>query len=117
LIEALFRSAWPIIVFTMIIGVLAAYHSYRHLSLKTSRDELISIDQRLIQLSREVDQKWGRRLLDPGGAPHQLVGREASPKGYEDFHRRLCRAAGYSGSGYHSFEAAERHHLLLILTT
>lgn len=44
---------------------------------------------------------WGRRFLDPRGPPHQLVGREAGPKGDEDFHRRLRRPVGRFGAGYY----------------
>lgn len=40
-----------------------------------------------------------------GGAPHQLVGGEAGPKGDEDFHRRLRRLADPSGVGYHPVKA------------
>jgi hypothetical protein len=59
LIATLFRGAWPIIALTMILGALAAYYSYQNLSMKTSRDELISTDQHLIRLSREVDRQFG----------------------------------------------------------
>jgi hypothetical protein len=59
LIEALSGNAWKIIVFTVITGALAGYYSYQHLTMKTSRDELISTDQRLIRLSREVDRQFG----------------------------------------------------------
>jgi len=45
----------------MIVGVLAVYYSYFNLSMVTSRDVLVSSNQRLIQLSREFDQQFGSR--------------------------------------------------------
>jgi len=52
LIAAIFRAAWGIIFFTLIIGGLAVYYSYYHLEMVTSRDVLVSSDDRLISLSR-----------------------------------------------------------------
>ncbi len=59
LFTALLRGAWPIIIGTVIIGAAAAYYSYHYLTFVTSRDELVSSDQRLIQLSRKVDRQFG----------------------------------------------------------
>jgi hypothetical protein len=61
LIATIFRGAWPIIIFTLITGFLAVYYSFNYLSMVTSRDVLVSSDQRLIQLSREIDQQFGSR--------------------------------------------------------
>ena len=61
LIAAIFRWAWPIIVGTLIIGVLSVYYSFYYLSMATSRDVLVSGDQRLIRLSREFDKQFGSR--------------------------------------------------------
>ncbi len=43
----------------------------------------------------------GGGFLDSGGAPYQLVGGEAGPKGDEDFHRRLRRPVDPSSAGDH----------------
>lgn len=61
LIAAIFRAAWGIIFFTLIIGGLAVYYSYYHLEMVTSRDVLVSSDDRLISLSREIDRQFGSR--------------------------------------------------------
>lgn len=61
LIAAIFRGAWPIIIFTVITGALAVYYSYHYLEMATSRDVLVSGDQRLIRLSKEIDKQFGSR--------------------------------------------------------
>jgi len=61
LIAAIFRSAWPIIIFTVILGGAAVYYSYYHLEMVTSRDVLVSSDDRLIRLSKEIDRQFGSR--------------------------------------------------------
>jgi hopanoid biosynthesis associated RND transporter like protein HpnN len=61
LISAIYRGAWPIIIFTLITGALAIYHSYYHLKMVTSRDVLVASSERLIQLSKEIDRQFGSR--------------------------------------------------------
>lgn len=57
----IFRGAWPIILFTLIVGGAAAYYSYYHLQMVTSRDVLVSSNQRLIKLSKQIDEQFGSR--------------------------------------------------------
>lgn len=61
LIAAISRGAWPIIIFTLLLGAASVYYSYYYLEMVTSRDVLVSGNQRLIQLSRQIDAQFGAR--------------------------------------------------------
>ncbi|MFZ5451373.1 MAG: MMPL family transporter [Thermodesulfobacteriota bacterium] len=61
LIALIFRGAWPIIIFTLIVGGAAVYYSYYYLQMVTSRDVLVSSNERLIKLSKEIDAQFGTR--------------------------------------------------------
>ncbi|MFA5110475.1 MAG: MMPL family transporter [Desulfobaccales bacterium] len=61
LVRALFRSAWPVIVFSLLMTVLSIYYAFNHLSMRTSRNDLVGTDLRLMRLSEEMDRQFGSR--------------------------------------------------------
>ena len=61
LIAAVYRGAWPIIIFTLVVGGASVYYSYNYLQMVTSRDVLVSSNQRLIKLSKQIDAQFGSR--------------------------------------------------------
>jgi len=61
LISVIFRGAWPIIIFTLAVGGAGVYYSYYYLQMVTSRDVLVSSNERLIKLSKQIDAQFGSR--------------------------------------------------------
>ncbi len=61
LVKALFRGAWPIIISCVLMAALSAYYAFNHLAMRTSRNDLVSSDQRLIRLSEKIDRQFGSR--------------------------------------------------------
>ncbi len=55
------RLAWPIIIFSILTAALSVFYTVRHLTMRTSRSELVAGDQRLIKLSEEIDKEFGSR--------------------------------------------------------
>src|SRR5574340_579283 len=61
LIRTLFRSAWPVIVFSLLMTVLSIYYAFNHLSMRTSRNDLVGTDLRIMRLTEELDRQFGSR--------------------------------------------------------
>jgi len=61
LVKALFRSAWPVIVFSLLMTGISVYYTLNHLSMRTSRNDLVGTDLRIMQLSEEMDRQFGAR--------------------------------------------------------
>jgi uncharacterized protein len=61
LVKGLFRSAWPIIVFGLLMTALSVYYALNHLSMRTNRGDLVGTDLRIMQLSEEMDRQFGSR--------------------------------------------------------
>lgn len=61
LVKALFRSVWPVIVFSLLLTAASAYYALNHLSMRTSRNDLVGTDLRIMQLSEEMDRQFGGR--------------------------------------------------------
>jgi len=61
LVKALFRSAWPVIVFSLLITAFSVYYALNHLSMRTSRNDLVGTDLRIMRLSEEMDRQFGSR--------------------------------------------------------
>lgn len=55
------RAAWPIIIFSLLTAALSIWYSYKNLRFSTSRSDLVASDQRLIQVSRELERQFGDR--------------------------------------------------------
>jgi hopanoid biosynthesis associated RND transporter like protein HpnN len=61
LVKALFRSAWLVIAFSLLMTALSVYYSLNYLSMRTSRNDLVGTDLRIMQLSEEMDRQFGSR--------------------------------------------------------
>lgn len=55
------RWAWPIIVASVLLAGLSVYYTVTHLGIRTSRNDLVAGDQRLINLSAQMDRAFGGR--------------------------------------------------------
>ena len=61
LVRALFRSAWLVIVFSLLMTAISVYYALNHLSMRTSRGDLVGTDLRIMRLSEEMDRQFGSR--------------------------------------------------------
>ncbi|MDD5642406.1 MAG: MMPL family transporter, partial [Syntrophales bacterium] len=61
LVKALFRSAWPVIIVSLLMTAISVYYALNHLSMRTNRGDLVGTDLRIMQLSEEMDRKFGSR--------------------------------------------------------
>lgn len=61
LVKALFRSAWPVIVFSLLMTAISVYYALNHLSMRTNRGDLVGTDLRIMRLSEEIDRQFGSR--------------------------------------------------------
>uniref|UniRef100_A0A7C3Z2N8 Membrane transport protein MMPL domain-containing protein n=1 Tax=Desulfobacca acetoxidans TaxID=60893 RepID=A0A7C3Z2N8_9BACT len=59
LVRVLFFSAWPVIVLSLLITAASIYYSLHHLSMRTSRADLVGLDLRLMRLSQDLDRQFG----------------------------------------------------------
>lgn len=77
MIKAIFRGAWPIIIFSILMAALSAYYAFNHLAMRTSRNDLVSSDQRLISLSEKIDRQFGSRdnmvVVVENTDPHRTI--------------------------------------------
>lgn len=61
LVRALFRNAWLVIVFSLLLTAVSVYYALNHLAMRTDRGELVGTDPRVMQLSKEIDRQFGSR--------------------------------------------------------
>jgi uncharacterized protein len=61
LVKALFRSAWLVILFSLLMTAISVYYALNHLSMRTSRGDLVGTDLRIMRLSEEIDRQFGSR--------------------------------------------------------
>jgi len=61
LTKALFRSAWLVILFSLLMTAASVYYAFNHLSMRTSRNDLVGTDLRIMRLSEEIDREFGSR--------------------------------------------------------
>ena len=59
--KALFRSAWLIILFSLLMTAFSVYYALNHLSMRTSRGDLVGSNLRIMQLSEVMDRQFGSR--------------------------------------------------------
>ena len=52
---------WPIILLALALAAASVYYTLTHLTISTSRNDLISSNQRLIRLSHSIDRAFGGR--------------------------------------------------------
>ncbi len=61
LVKALFRSAWPVIILSLLMTAISVYYALNHLSMRTNRGDLVGTDLRIMRLSEEMDRQFGSR--------------------------------------------------------
>ncbi|MEW6658692.1 MAG: MMPL family transporter [Thermodesulfobacteriota bacterium] len=61
MIRGLQRCAWPIIGVALILAALSVYYTLNHLTFRTSRNDLVASDQKLIARSQQLDKAFGSR--------------------------------------------------------
>ncbi len=83
------RCAWPLVIVAMVLAVASVYYTYTHLTIRTSRSDLVASNQRLIQQSEKMDKAFGGRdgmvVVVENGHPHRAI------KFAEDLARELRR--------------------------
>jgi len=53
--------AWPILAIAVVLAVASVYYTSTHLTIRTSRNDLVGSDQRLIQQTDKMDKAFGGR--------------------------------------------------------
>ena len=53
--------AWPIIVVSVLLAGLAVFYTFHGLTIRTSRNDLVAGDRRLLQLTHQMDRAFGGR--------------------------------------------------------
>lgn len=61
LLHGLSRGAWLIIAVSLALAALSVYYTVKHLTVRTSRNDLVASDQKLIARSEQVDREFGSR--------------------------------------------------------
>ena len=59
LMRGMQRLAWPIIAVSLVLAVVSVYYSMNHLAIRTSRNDLVASDQKLIARSEKLDKAFG----------------------------------------------------------
>ncbi len=60
-LEGIELFAWPIILFSVLLAGLAVFYTFHGLTVRTSRNDLVGGDRRLLQLTHQMDQAFGGR--------------------------------------------------------
>ncbi|MGA9458296.1 MAG: MMPL family transporter [Desulfobaccales bacterium] len=60
-LKAIEFFAWPIIVVSLALAGVAVYYTLHNLTISTSRDDLVSGDKHLLNLTHRMDQAFGGR--------------------------------------------------------
>jgi uncharacterized protein len=53
--------AWPIFVVALLLAGVSVYYTYTHLTIRTSRSDLVASNQRLVQQTEKLDKAFGGR--------------------------------------------------------
>jgi uncharacterized protein len=53
--------AWPLLTLAVVLAVASVYYTVTHLTVRTSRNDLVASNQRLIQQTEMMDQAFGGR--------------------------------------------------------
>jgi len=55
------RCAWPLLAVAVVLAVASVYYTVTNLAIRTSRNDLVASNQRLIQQSEKMDRAFGGR--------------------------------------------------------
>lgn len=58
-VRGLRLCAWPIVVVAIVLAMAAVYYTYTNLVVRTSRNDLVGSNQRLVQLSEKMHKAFG----------------------------------------------------------
>ena len=53
--------AWPLLAVAVVLAVASVYYTVTHLTIRTSRNDLVASNQRLIQQTEKMDRAFGGR--------------------------------------------------------
>jgi hypothetical protein len=53
--------AWPLLAVAVVLAVASVYYTVTHLSIRTSRNDLVASNQQLVQQSEKMDRAFGGR--------------------------------------------------------
>ena len=72
------RFAWPILAVAVVLAAASVYYTVTNLAIRTSRNDLVASDQRLIQQSEKMDRAFGGRdgmvvVVVGNGHPKQAI--------------------------------------------
>jgi len=69
--------AWPILIVAVVLAVASVYYTFTHLTVRTSRNDLVASNQRLIQQSEKMDKAFGGRdgmvVVVENGHPRRAI--------------------------------------------
>ena len=69
--------AWPILIVAVVLAAASVYYTYTHLTIRTSRNDLVASNQRLIQESEKMDKAFGGRdgmvVVVENGHPRRAI--------------------------------------------
>ena len=69
--------AWPILAVAVVLAVASVYYTVTHLAIRTSRNDLVASNQRLIQQSEKMDRAFGGRdgmvVVVENGHPRRAI--------------------------------------------
>ncbi len=71
------RCAWPLLAVAVVLAVASVYYTVTNLTIRTSRNDLVASNQRLIQQSEKMDRAFGGRdgmvVVVENGHPKRAV--------------------------------------------
>jgi hopanoid biosynthesis associated RND transporter like protein HpnN len=69
--------AWPILIVAVVLAAASVYYTFTHLTIRTSRNDLVASNQRLIQQSEKMDKAFGGRdgmvVVVENGHPRRAI--------------------------------------------
>ena len=70
------RCAWPLLAVAVVLAVASVYYTVTNLTIRTSRNDLVASNQRLIQQSEKMDRAFGGRdgmVVVENGHPQRAI--------------------------------------------